>query len=79
MMQESMRPILLSQGQVIALRTPRDVHENFYLCVVDKVIKASEDTFNSYRHFILKDMEYIICKYLKKNKRNQRAKIAKLC
>ena len=55
-------------GQVIALRSPRDVHESFYLCVVDKVVKASEDTFYSYQHFILKDMEYIICKYLKKIK-----------
>ena len=34
-------------GDVIALRTPRDVHESFYLCVVKEVTTAFEDVFDS--------------------------------
>ena len=49
---------VVNSGQVIALRTPKDVHESFYLCVVESVRQASTDIFDSYEHFIMKDSQY---------------------
>ena len=39
---------VFSDGSIIALRTPVNVHESFYLCVVDKVSYANGDIYDSY-------------------------------
>ena len=53
-------------GQVVALRTPAEERESFYLAVVCEVNIAVTDTFDAYRHFVLKGGggEYFSCNYL---------------
>ena len=55
---------ILQKGSVIALRTPCNEKESFYLCIVDKVKVAEDKVYDSYGHHILKGMEYFECNYL---------------
>ena len=56
----------VNPGQVIALRTPCEVHNSFYLCVVERVDITDMDIFDSYQYFVTKSQRYIVCKYLSK-------------
>ena len=55
---------VVSEGQVIALRTPSDAKESFYLCYVNELCWTDENAFDSYGHIILKGMQYLKCNYL---------------
>ena len=55
---------VINIGAVIALRTPTDERESFYLCVVNEVCVAKEKLFDSYGHFVLNGMQYFKCNYL---------------
>ena len=50
---------------VIAFWTPLDVKESFYLCVVNEILIADEESFDAYNHYVLEGMQYFSCNYLK--------------
>ena len=51
-------------GSVVALRTPVDVHESFYLVKVNEILVAETELFDSYQHFITEGMQFLRCSYL---------------
>ena len=62
--QQQMLFSIVVPGQVVALRTPAEEQESFYLVVVCEVKIAETDTFDAYQHFVLKGEKYFSCNYL---------------
>ena len=60
----SMISELVEPGKVIALRTPPEEKQSFYLLLVNEVTTAVTDIYNAYHHFVLKGDRYISGSYL---------------
>ena len=59
-------------GQIIALRTPPEEKDSFYLVVVNEVKSTDTDIFDAYQHFVLKNHRYLSCNYLEINKEHKK-------
>ena len=58
----------IAQNSHVALFSPPESFEHFYLCYVLKISIAEEDFANKYNHIISKGNTYITCQYLEKIK-----------
>ena len=52
---------IIFPGSIIALYTPSDVKESFYLCYVNEVKTGTTHIFDAYQHFVLPGTKYILC------------------
>ena len=56
---------MIQPGQIIALRTPPEEKQSFYLVAVIEVVKDSKvDTFDAFQHCIVQGDNYLSCNYL---------------
>ena len=56
---------LVEPGKVIALRTPAEEKQSFYIVVVTEIKTAETDTFDAFQYFVVKENKYLLCQYLK--------------
>ena len=61
----------VNPGSFIALYSPPQSFEMFYLCHVVNITIATETVCDDYGHVIEKGVKYLICKYLEKSQKRK--------